>query len=143
MQVCVESKNLNMAFSLFSEMKRHRIKPNLVSMNHEGLEASYYFILDSLQFDIQRCYCWRSLAGPMFIHVFLMHRWVLQPLEGSCWLVEFVNAIHAVNMLWWVKYVYIRWHITLFWEPVVNMVLYKKFSNAWLYTKTCGEQGEF
>lgn len=29
-QVCVEHKNLKVAFSLLSEMKRYQIKPNLV-----------------------------------------------------------------------------------------------------------------
>lgn len=29
-QVCVEQKNLKFAFSLFAEMKRYQIKPNMV-----------------------------------------------------------------------------------------------------------------
>lgn len=31
LQVCVESENLKVAFSLFEEMKKYQIRPNLVS----------------------------------------------------------------------------------------------------------------
>lgn len=37
LQYCVESKNLKIAFSLFAEMKRYQIQPNLVSGRSEYL----------------------------------------------------------------------------------------------------------
>ena len=43
LQICVENRNLNTAFSLFSEMKRNRVKPNLVSMNFEAYAAMSIF----------------------------------------------------------------------------------------------------
>lgn len=50
-KVCVESKNLKLAFSLFSEMKCYRIQPNLVTYNTLLRARSKY----SSFFEVQQC----------------------------------------------------------------------------------------
>ncbi|XP_021289489.1 pentatricopeptide repeat-containing protein At5g02830, chloroplastic isoform X2 [Herrania umbratica] len=48
-QVCVGSKNLNLAFSLFEEMKRYRVQPNLVTYNTLLRARSRYGSLHEVQ----------------------------------------------------------------------------------------------